>query len=90
MKNSYIKIYMNQNNEFRTYASIRLFGMQFENVKTGNILIGMDVISTWDTHIGTLSTGETLLLACSKERLNFEYYNELEKFFELKPSVIYP
>lgn len=187
MKNSYIKIYMNQRNEFRTYASIRLFGIQFENVnvkidtgcgattiltsklgipgseaqrlkkrdcldsaigkaisfgvndtkqyrdaakaafrmkkmeqlscvsfvhgienfeiagasignmdvkvnydRTGNILIGMDVISKWDAHIGTLSTGETLLLACPKERLNFEYYSELERFFELKPSIIYP
>ena len=55
--------------------------------RTGNILIGMDVISMWDTHIGTLKTGETLLLACPKNRLNFEYYDELEKLFELKPTV---
>lgn len=187
MKNRYIKVYMNQRNEFRTYASLSLFGMRFENVnvkidtgcgattiltsklgiprieaqrlkkqdcidssigkvisfgvndskqfrddaklafrmkefehlscvsfvhrienfeiagtlignigikvnydRTGNILIGMDIISTWDVHIGTLSTGETLLLACPKEQLNYEYYNALEKFFELRPSITYP
>ena len=47
------------------------------------------VISTWDMYIGTVNTGKTLLLACPKNRLNFEYYNELEKFFGLKPTVAY-
>lgn len=186
MKNRYIKLYMNQHNEFRTYASLSLFGTQFTNInvkidtgcgattiltsklgipkteaqrlkkrdcedssigkavsfgvndnkqfreeakaafrakqfenlscvsfiheiknleiagttigntevkvnydRTGNILIGMDVISTWDTHIGTLETGETVLLACPKKCINFEYYEELEKFFKLKPVSIY-
>lgn len=183
MKNSFIKLYMNPNKEFRTSASLTLFGTRFTNVnvkidtgcstttilasrlgipktitqklkkqdcnntlikkdisfgvndspqfrqnaksafqsrqyeqlpcvsfvheikhfeisgtpientnikvnydRTGNILIGMDIISTWDTHIGTLNTGETLLLACPKNRLNFTYFKELEKFFNLKPS----
>lgn len=55
--------------------------------RTGNILIGMDIISTWDTHIGKLNSGETLLLACPKNCLNHEYYDELERFFELKPLI---
>lgn len=186
MKNKYIKIYMNSHNEFRTFASISLFGIQFTNVnvkidtgcgtttiltsklgipkkeaqklkrqdchdssigkavsfgvndtkqfretarsafrakqfekldcisfihevknfevagtplgntevkvnydRTGNILIGMDVISTWDTHIGTLNTGKTILLACPKDCLNIEYYDELEKMFKLRPGCLY-
>jgi len=184
MKNSYIKLFMNQHNEFRTYASLTLFGTHFSNVpvkidtgcnvttilaarlgipeqitltlkkqdcnntsikkdisfgvndstqyrekakakfhskqfeqlscisfiheikhfeisgtpiedinvkvnydRTGNILIGMDIISTWDTHISTLDTGETLLLACPKKQLNSEYYGELQKYFNLKPTI---
>ncbi len=184
MKNSYIKLFMNQHNEFRTEAALSLFGIRFTNVnvkidtgcgattiltsklgipkteaqklkrqdcldhsigkavsfgvndskqfremakvafrmgqfenlpcvsfvhemddfeiagafignaevkvnydRTGNILIGMDVISTWDTHIGTLSTGETILLACPKKYVNAEYYKELERFFRLRPVI---
>lgn len=49
--------------------------------RKGNILIGMDILKDWDIHMGTISTGETIFLACPKEKINDEYLLELERTF---------
>ena len=56
--------------------------------RTGNILIGMDIMKDWDIHIGTISTGETIFLACPKDQLNDEYYMKLNKLFGIGDSII--
>ena len=51
---------------------------------TGNILLGMDVIKTMDSHIGTSRiTGETTLLACPEEAISNDYLLALERHFGL-------
>jgi hypothetical protein len=52
--------------------------------RTGNILIGMDILKMLDVHIGTISTGETVLLACKKNELTTEYRLELNRLFDVK------
>lgn len=54
--------------------------------RTGNILIGMDILKDWDIHMGTVTTGETIFLACPKERLNNEYFEQLDKLFGIERS----
>lgn len=56
--------------------------------RTGNILIGMDILKNWDIHIGTIYTGETVFLACPKDRLNDEYFRELNKLFGTGDKII--
>lgn len=51
--------------------------------RTSNILIGMDILKTWDIHIGRVKSGETILLACPYNQLNDEYLSELEEMFRL-------
>lgn len=53
--------------------------------RTGNILIGMDVLSKLDIHIGKSKVlGKTVFLACPNDRINQEYLNALNQHFELK------
>lgn len=54
--------------------------------RTGNILIGMDILKNWDIHIGTIENGETYLLACPKDQLNDEYFIELNRLFGISKS----
>lgn len=49
--------------------------------RSGNILIGMDVLKKWDIHIGMCGDGETVFLGCPREQLNERYYLELAKVF---------
>jgi hypothetical protein len=49
--------------------------------RTGNILIGMDILKDWDIHMGTVDSGETIFLACPKDQLNDEYFKELNRLF---------
>jgi hypothetical protein len=49
--------------------------------RSGNILIGMDILKDWDIHIGTTNDNETFFMACPKDKLNVEYYNELNRLF---------
>lgn len=56
--------------------------------RTGNILIGMDILKNWDIHIGTIDTGETVFLACPKDRLNDEYFIELNRLFGISDNII--
>lgn len=56
--------------------------------RKGNILIGMDILSTMDIHIGTVNTGETVFLACPKDQLNDEYFRELNRLFGIGDSII--
>ena len=57
--------------------------------RTGNILIGMDIMKDWDIHIGKglkqglSETGKTIFLACPINQLNDEYFKELNRLFEI-------
>lgn len=55
--------------------------------RAGNILIGMDILENLDVHIGKNDTGETIFLACPKERINDDYLFELENTFHLGSSI---
>lgn len=52
--------------------------------RTGNILIGMDILKRLETHIGVSKTGETVLLACPRENLTDEYWAKLADLFCVK------
>lgn len=56
--------------------------------RTGNILVGMDILKDWDIHIGTINTGETVFLACPKDQLNGEYFRELNRLFGIGDSIV--
>lgn len=56
--------------------------------RTGNILIGMDILKNWDIHMGTTKNGKTVLLACPKDQLNDEYFLELNNLFELGDDIL--
>lgn len=72
-------------------AEFTIAGVKLENThicvnydRSGNILIGMDILKDWDIHIGTVNSGETIFLACPKAQLNDEYYSELNRLFGLE------
>ncbi|MCR4789215.1 MAG: hypothetical protein K5888_11560 [Lachnospiraceae bacterium] len=52
--------------------------------RTGNILIGMDILKLLDVHMGTIGTGQTILLACRKGKLSQAYREELNKLFDVR------
>ncbi len=52
--------------------------------RTGNILIGMDILSKLDIHIGKSKILEkTIFLACPNNSINQVYLNALKQHFEL-------
>lgn len=52
--------------------------------RTGNILIGMDVLSQMDIHIGkSRILGKTVFIACPYESMNKEYLEALSQHFDL-------
>jgi hypothetical protein len=56
--------------------------------RTGNILIGMDILSQMDIHIGKSKiTNETALMACSYDNVNAEYLLALETHFALGTDI---
>lgn len=55
--------------------------------RTGNILIGMDILSKLDIHIGKTSEGETVFLACPLDRINDEYLLEVERLFNTGSDI---
>lgn len=55
--------------------------------RTSNILIGLDILKTWDIHIGNDESGETILLACPYSQINDEYLLELERIFKIGTIV---
>lgn len=52
--------------------------------RTGNVLIGMDILKNLDAHIGTTEQGNTVFVACPKNQLSLEYQEELSSLFNLK------
>ena len=53
--------------------------------RTNNILIGMDVLSKMDIHIGYSKIAKnTVLIACPLDNINEEYINALDRHFGLK------
>ncbi|MCM1542121.1 MAG: hypothetical protein NC121_12800 [Blautia sp.] len=61
--------------------------------RTGNILIGMDILKDWDIHIGTIDTptlpeyGQTIFLGCPRDQINGAYLLELERLFKTGTSI---
>ena len=52
--------------------------------RTGNILIGMDILSQMDIHIGKSKiTGKVILIACPYSSINDEYLLALEEHFSI-------
>lgn len=52
--------------------------------RTGNILIGMDVLSQMDIHIGKSKVlGKTVFIACPYESMNREYLEALNQHFDI-------
>lgn len=56
--------------------------------RTGNILIGMDILKNWDIHIGTIDNpdltdevGQTIFLGCPRNQMNDAYLSELDRLF---------
>lgn len=55
--------------------------------RSGNMLLGMDILKDWDIHIGTITipnleeTGKTIFLACPNDNITPEYLMELERLF---------
>lgn len=53
--------------------------------RTGNILLGMDILKDWDIHMGmSLVTGENIFMGCPRDRISPEYLQALEIEFGLK------
>lgn len=61
--------------------------------RTGNILIGMDILKDWDIHIGTIDNpilpehGQTIFLGCPRDQINKDYLLELERLFATGTSI---
>jgi hypothetical protein len=55
--------------------------------RTGNILIGMDILKSLDVHFGTAVDGRTILLACKGESLTKEYLKELNSLFNVREVI---
>ena len=58
--------------------------------RTGNILLGMDILRDWDIHIGTIDTGETIFLGCPKDQINEGYLHALENTFHITSDIKVP
>lgn len=55
--------------------------------RSGNLLLGMDILKDWDIHIRTIDTGETIFLGCPKEQVNDAYLQELEDTFHIASEL---
>lgn len=63
-----------------------IIGVNYD--RTGNILIGMDIMKDWDIHIGKdVKTQETIFLACPYNNINEEYLIALEDHFGIGTTV---
>lgn len=52
--------------------------------RTGNILIGMDILSKMDIHMGkSRLLGKNIFIACPNDDLNQDYFDALNQHFEL-------
>lgn len=61
--------------------------------RTGNILIGMDILKDWDIHMGTIDKttlpeyGQTIFLGCPRDQINKDYILELSRLFKTGASI---
>ena len=52
--------------------------------RRGNILIGMDVLSGWDIHMGiSKDNGRNVLIGCPIDNMTADYYDALKRHFDL-------
>lgn len=57
--------------------------------RTGNILIGMDILSKLDIHIAKSKImNKTIMLACPKESLNDDYFKALNEHFGIGDDIL--
>lgn len=57
--------------------------------RTGNILIGMDIMSKLDIHISKSKVlNKTVLIACPLDKLNNDYYKALNDHFDLDNNLL--
>lgn len=70
-------------------VSIEIDSVMLSYDRTGNILIGMDIMKDWDIHISTITNpdleemGKTIFLACPRDSINAEYISELKRLFDI-------
>ena len=70
-------------------VSIGVDSVMLSYDRTGNILIGMDIMKDWDIHISKVTNpdleekGKTIFLACPKDSINAEYISELKRLFNI-------
>lgn len=57
-------------------------------IRTGNMLIGMDILQNCDIHIAKTCDNKVHLLACPYNKLNDAYFLKLEKFYKTG-TIIY-
>ena len=56
--------------------------------RSGNILIGMDLLSQMDIHIGKSKIlGKTVFLACPYASMNIEYLHTLKEHFDIQNTT---
>lgn len=56
--------------------------------RKGNILIGMDILTNWDIHIGQSKiTEECMFIACQYDKINDDYLLALESHFGIGTVV---
>ena len=55
--------------------------------RTGNILLGMDILKNWDIHIGTVETGDTIFMGCPRAQINDDYLLALDDIFHIGSGI---
>lgn len=75
-------------------SNFEISGVKIKNDKTyvnydrsGNILIGMDILEQWDIHTGKNKNGDYIFLGCPYDQINDEYVLELENTFHLASII---
>ena len=52
--------------------------------RVGNILIGMDILQSLEIHMGKTANGETVMLACRRDKITQGYWDELSTLFDVR------
>lgn len=52
--------------------------------RRGNILIGMDILSKWDIHMGiSKDNGKNIFIGCPLDNMSADYFDALNRHFDL-------
>lgn len=55
--------------------------------RNDKVLLGMGIFKDWDFHVGKNANGETIFLGCPNSKLNQDYYEALEKEFNIASKL---